>query len=243
MKNSHASKQEVLKQIWETQGPDALLKILEREPAARENGIAEELRKEAAELALYQSSSVERLVEMAEAIDGFRESVDRFARVETVGDLLELYKARPLCHGSNFNRLLGAFWLDALRDGDAAMIANLRRAMKVLSSVYAAIQEIATSGRLKTEDWARRIVASDILSDPEFHEFLDSRAHFLAKQKNPNAETFAKLAAYIRTCSRVSPSIVQIKDRKDGAIAEGPIKIHIPVSPDQAELCDGSQLI
>ena len=231
-----ASRQEVLKQIWETQGPDALFKILEREPAARENGIAEELRREAAALALYQSSAVERLVEMAEAIEGFREAVDRFARVETVGDLLEAYKARPLSHGSNFNRLVGAFWLDALRDGDTTRAANLRRAMKVLSSVYAAMREIATSGRLKPEDWARRIVASDILGDPKFHEFIDSRAHFLAKQNNPHAENFAKLATFIRTCSRVAPSILQIRDRDEGVPIEGPIKVHIPVSPDEAEL-------
>jgi CHAT domain len=236
MMKTAASRQEVLKQIWETQGPDALFKILEREPAARENVIAEELRREAAELALYQSSAVERLVKMAEAIEDFREAVDRFALVETMGDLFEAYKARPLCHGSNFNRLVGAFWLDALRDGDTTRVANLRRAMKLLSNVYAAIQEIATSGRLKPEDWARRIVASNILSDPKFHEFIDSRAYVLAKQKNSHAETFAKLATFIRTCSRVAPSMVQIEDRNNGASIEGPIQVHIPVSPDRAEL-------
>jgi len=236
IRKTAASRQEVLKQIWETRGPDALFKILEHEPAAREDGIAEELRKEAAELALYQSSSVERLIEMAEAIEGWHEDVERFARVGSVGDLLEAYRARPLCHGSNFNRLVGAFWLDALRNGEAARLVDLRRAAKVLSRVYTAIQEIAKSGRLSKEDWARTIVASDILGDPKFHEFLDSRAHFLAKQKDSNAETFAKLAAYIRTCSRVAPSIVKIKDRDNGVPIERPIKVHIPVSPDQAEL-------
>lgn len=235
MKKTAASKQDVLKQIWETQGPDALFKILEREPAARENGIAEELRRQATELGRYQSSGVERLVEMAEAIEGFRKAVDDFARVETVGDLLEAYKARPLCHGSNFNRLVGAFWLDALRDGDLTRVTNLRRAMKVLSNVYAAIQEIATSGRLKPEDWARRIVASHILGDAKFHEFIHSRAHFLAKQNNPHAEDFAKLATFIRTFSRVAPAIVQIKDRGKAPVKD-PIKVHIPVSPDRAEL-------
>ena len=69
-----------------------------------------------------------------------------------------------------------------------------------------------------------------------FHEFIDSRAHFLAKQNNPHAENFAKLATFIRTCSRVAPSVVQMKDRKDGAPVEWPIKVHIPVSPDRAEL-------
>jgi len=236
IKATSASRQEVLKQIWKTRGPDALFRLLEREPAARENGIAEELRGEASELALYQTSAVERLVEMAEAIEGFREAVDRFACVETMADLLEAYKARPLCHGTNFNRLVGAFWLDALRDGDTTMVANLRRAMRVLSKVYAAMQEISTSGRLKPEDWARKIVASEILRDPKFHEFIDSRAHFLATQNNPHAEAFAKLATFIRTCSRVAPGIVQMKDRNDGAPIEGPIKVHIPVSPEHAEL-------
>src|SRR2546430_10337247 len=89
------SRQEVLKQIWDTQGPDALLKILEHEPAARESGIVEELRWEAEDLSPYKSSAAERLVEIAKAIEGFRKDIDRFARVETVGDLLEAYKARP----------------------------------------------------------------------------------------------------------------------------------------------------
>ena len=62
IKETAASRQEVLKQIWDTQGPDALLKILEREPAARESGIVEELRKEAEDLSPYKSSAAERLV-------------------------------------------------------------------------------------------------------------------------------------------------------------------------------------
>jgi hypothetical protein len=173
---------------------------------------------------------------MAEAIAGFREAMDRFARIETLGELLEAYSARPLCHGSNFNRLLGAFWLDALREGDTTRVANLNRAIKVLSNVYAAMREIATSGRLVPEDWARKIVANNILGDTKFHEFIDSRAHFLADQKNPNAEAFAKLAVSIRTRSRVAPSFVQIKDRGSGVPREGSFKVHIPVSPDRAEL-------
>ncbi|HEU5407783.1 MAG TPA: CHAT domain-containing protein, partial [Nitrospira sp.] len=69
-----------------------------------------------------------------------------------------------------------------------------------------------------------------------FHQFIDSRAYFLAKQSNPHAENFAKLATFIRTCSRVAPAIVQIGDRSNGAPLEGPIEVHIPVSPDHAEL-------
>jgi hypothetical protein len=230
------SRQEVLKQIWDTQGPDALLKILEREPAARESGIVEELRREAEDLSPYNTSAAERLVKIAEAIEDFRKDIDRFARVEKVGDLLDAYKARPFCHASNFNRLLGVFWLDALRNGDAAMVANLRRAMKVLSNIYAAVDEIQNSRQLDPKDWARKIVSGKILSDPYFHQFLDSRAHFLATQKNPHAEGFAQLAVYIRTCSRVAPSIVQIQDRDRGIPMDGPINIHIPVSADDAEL-------
>src|ERR1700687_3001509 len=96
IRETAASRQEVLKRIWETQGPHDLLKILEHEPAAREDGIAEELRKEAAELALYQSSSVERLIEMAEAIEGWHESVERLACVGSVGALFAGLRRRPL---------------------------------------------------------------------------------------------------------------------------------------------------
>jgi tetratricopeptide (TPR) repeat protein len=236
MMKTAATRQEVLKEIWDTKGPDALLKILEREPAAREGGIAEELRREAEEISPYNVSAGERLVLIAEEIDGIRKDIGRVALAETVGDLLEVYKSRPFCHSSNFNRLLGVFWLDARRKGDAAMVANLRRAMKVLSDIYAAIHQIQASTQLDRKVWARQIVTSRILSDPNFHQFLDARAHFLAEQKNPYAENFAKIAVYIRTCSRVAPSLVQIEDRQRGVTMDGPIKIHVPVSPDQAEL-------
>jgi CHAT domain-containing protein len=236
IKETAASRQEVLKQIWNTQGPDALLKILEREPAARESGIVEELRKEAEDLSPYKSSAAERLLLIADTIEGFRKDIDRVAGVQTVGDLLEAYKARPFCHATNFNRLLGVFWLDALRAGDAAMVANLRRAMRILSSVYVAIHEIQDSRQLDPKVWARKIVSSKILSDPHFHQFLDSRAHFLATQKSPHAEGFAQLAVYIRTCSRVAPAIVQIQDRDNGIATDEPIRFHIPVAADRAEL-------
>ena len=160
------SRQEVLKQIWGTQGPDALLKILEREPAARERGIVEEIRREAEDLSPYKSSAAERLDEIADAVEGFRKDIDRFARVETVRDLLEAYNARPFCHATNFNRLLGMFWLDALRDGEATMVANLRRAMKVLSNIYTAIHEIQNSRQLDPKDWARKIVSSECNERP-----------------------------------------------------------------------------
>ena len=231
-----ATRQEVLKQIWDTKGPDSLLRILEREPVARESGIAEELRREAEEISPYNASAAEHLVLIAEEIEGIRKDIGRVALVETVGDLLEVYKSRPFCHSSNFNRLLGVFWLDARRNGDAVMVANLRRAMKVLSDIYVAVHQIQASTDLDRKVWARQIVASKILSDPNFHRFLDARAHFLAEQKNPHAEDFAKVAVYIRTCSRVAPSIVQLEDREMGLKMDGPIKVRIPVSADQAEL-------
>lgn len=236
MGESATSRQDVLKQLWDSSGPSTLWQILEREPAARASGISEELRREAEDVSRFNSSMAERLVLIAEEIERIRGSIDRFAAIESIGDLLDLYRSHPICHSNNFNRLLGVFWLDALQCGDTATAANLRRGMKLLSTIYVAVNLIKHSKEMDPKEWARTIQADVILVDPSFHQFLDERAHFLAKQVNPHAEGFAQMATYIRTCSRLAPAIVQIEDRDRGSKVDGPIKVHIPVSPDQAEL-------
>jgi hypothetical protein len=235
MGKSATSRQDVLKQLWDSPGPSTLWQILEREPAARESGVSEEVRREAEDVYRFNSSAAEHLVLIAKEIERIRDNIDRFAAIETVSDLLDLYRSRPICHSSNFNRLLGVFWLDALRIGEPATIANMRRGMKLLSNIYVAVNLIKHAKEMDPKEWARTIQADAILDDLSFHQFLNERAHFLAKQGNPLAEGFAQMATYIRTCSRLAPGITRIDERNSGGKVDGPIRVHIPVSADQAE--------
>ena len=86
---------------------------------------SEELRREAEEISrsILQQESVFSLI--VEEIERIRGSIDRFAAIETMDDLVKVYQAQPFCHSTNFNRLLGAFWLDALQNGDTVMTANI----------------------------------------------------------------------------------------------------------------------
>src|ERR1035437_1921108 len=237
MSNSATSRQDVLKQLWDTPGPRSVWEILERDSAARESGISEELRREAEGVTQFNSSAAQRLVRIAEEIERIRGSIDRFAAIETVTDLLDLYRSHPFCHTTNFNRILGVFWLDTLRNGETVTTANMRRAMKLLSNIYVAVNLIKTSKQMDPKQWARTIQESEILGDPSFHQFLDERAYFAAEHGNPSAEGFAQMASYIRTCSKLAPGITQVEKHLSGKKQnEGPIKVRIPVSPEQAEL-------
>ena len=177
-----SSRQQVLQQLWDAPIPHAVWVILEREAAARADDIAAELRREAEAVAIVNPSLSKRLSQIADEVDEVHDSVDRFAAIQNLTDLVALYRRYPVCHLGTFNRLLGAFWLDALRDGKTARVENLRHAMKLLSNIYVAVSLIQSANQMDSAVWAETIQDSEILCDPSFHEFLDERARFAAKQ-------------------------------------------------------------
>ena len=237
MTESISSRQGVLKQLWDAPEPHAIWVILELKTAARADGIAAELRLEADAVAIVNPGAAERLGQIADEVDRVHDSVEGFASIQNLADMVALYRKYPICHFDTFNRLLGAFWLDAMRDGKTARIGKLRHAMKLLSSIYVAVSLIRNSGQMDRTLWAETIQNSEILRDPSFHEFLDERARFAADHKHASAEVFAQMASYIRVCSKASPQLAYLK-RKEANETEGDAKIavRIPISPEQAEL-------
>jgi tetratricopeptide (TPR) repeat protein len=237
MDDQISARQRALKELWDAPQPHTVWVILGREAAARANDIAGELRLEAEALAAVNPEPAKRLRQIADEIDRVHDSIERFASVKSLAELVAVYRKYPICHHAVFNRLLGAFWLDAIRDGKTEVLGNLRRAMKLLSNVYVAVFLIQRSTQMGPKVWAETIEHSDILRDPNFHEFLDERARFAAAQRHESAEAFAQMASAIRYCCRVAAAMTHLRQRAtDHADGEATVSFSIPVSPDQAEM-------
>jgi hypothetical protein len=177
------------------------------------------------------------LGQIADEVEKVHDSVERFAAIQNLADLVALYRKYPICYSATFNRLLGSFWLDALHDGKTERVGKLRHAMKLLSNIYVAVFLIQRSGQMDPEAWAETIQNSEILRDPSFHEFLDRRARFAADHGHASAEAFAKLASYIRLGCKLAQAMTQFKGRVDsGTDGDAEFAFSIPISPDQAEL-------
>lgn len=237
MTEPFSSRQRVLKQLWDASNPHAVWVILEREAAARADGIAAELRREAEAVAIVNPGPSKRLGQVADEVDKVQDVVERFAAIRNLAELVALYRKYPICHSATFNRLLGAFWLDAMRDGGTAKVGMFRHAMKLLSSIYSAVSLIQRSRQMDPAIWTETIQNSEILRNPSFHLFLDQRARFAADHAHTSAEAFARLASYIRWCCKLAGIMTHLRQKATSDTHnEAEITICIPVSPDQAEL-------
>lgn len=233
MTNDVSALQRVLTQIWSSQGPNELLEIMGREPAARSPEIATELRKQSEACALVNPQLSDRLTEMAGAVERIHECVNRFSAIEGMADLLALHKKFPFCWMAKFNRLLGAFWMDALRENDSTRRNSLRHALRFLRDVCVSVYLMQKGMSGDFEQWITRIEENPLLCDNNFHEFLDERAHFAALNGDPSAEAVAQTATYIRyICKLVSAT----KHLRQSSLSEEHVSFRLPSLPDQAEL-------
>jgi uncharacterized protein with von Willebrand factor type A (vWA) domain len=87
-----SSRQQVLNQLWDAPGPGDAWVILEREGAGRAEDIAAELRREAEAVAIANPSLSKRLSQIADEVDEVHDSVDRFAAIQNLTDLVALYR-------------------------------------------------------------------------------------------------------------------------------------------------------
>jgi hypothetical protein len=237
MSESISFRQQVLKQLWDAPRPHDVWVILEREAAARADDIAAELRRETEAVTIINPSLSNQLSQIADEVDKVHNFVDSFAAIQNVTDLVALYQKYPACHLATFNRLLGAFWLDALRDEKTARLENLRHGMKLLSNIYVAVFMIQSANKMAPEVWAETIQHSEILRDSSFHEFLDQRARFAAKQNHASAQSFAQMASYIRFCCKVAPVLTTLKQAAASETnSDAEIVFRIPSTAEQAEL-------
>lgn len=237
MSHDSSPRQVVLQQLWNSTGKDDVWDVMAREPAARVADIALELVSEADDCRLVNPNLAERLEAIGEEVARVNTSVDRFASITGMADLLELYRSYELSWLGKFNRILGGYWADVLRSGDQQRIQGLRNGLKVLQSVYVAIHEATKPEGKGEETWTRMLQSSPLLCDPHFHEFLDRRAHFAAKHNGAFAEFFAQLADYLRFCCKTVRAITKLQEHQAGTDGtDGHVEFSLPLRPEQAEL-------
>ena len=105
---------------------------------------------------------------MAGAVRRIHESIDRFAAIEGMADLLAFRKEFQLSWSGKFNRLVGAFWTDARKANDTAGQTALRHAFRVLRDTYVAVYIIRTGVSQSLEQWSTQIEEFPLLRDPNF---------------------------------------------------------------------------
>jgi hypothetical protein len=223
----------VLKQLWGTEGPRDVWRILEQEAAARADGVVAELRSEAAAVELVSYDLFRRLSQIADEVSRIRDSVDQFAEVHSPADLIALYRKHPFCQSASFHRILGAFWLDVLQSGDRPKIESLRRSMKLVSKIHVAVFTLQDLHRQNRDSWPQALEENQLLCDPAFHDFLALRARFAAENKQPeSAEGYAQMEVAIRTlCKYFHPRV----RRENDEARPGFVKVHLPLFPERAE--------
>lgn len=232
----YSSRQSVLKQLWGTEGPRDVWRILEQEAAARADGVAAELRSEAAAVELVSYDLFRRLSQIADEVSRIRDSVEQFAELQSPADLIVLYRKHPFCQSASFHRILGAFWLDALQSGNLPRIESLRRSMKLVSEIQVAVFTLRDLHRPDKDSWSQSLEENQLLCNPAFHDFLAVRARFAAENKQPEAaEGYAQMEVAIRTlCKYFLPRVQEDQEDNDEA-HPGFIKVHLPLSPERAE--------
>jgi len=204
-----------------------------REPDARSADLALELRNESAACALLNPELASRLTQMANLVQQVHTSINRFAAINGIGDLLALHKDFPFCWSARFNRLLGAFWGDALRGADTERKNALRRALRFLRDVYVTVHSIRELSSGDIESWTMRVNANPLLCDGNFHKFLDERAHFAASIGDISAEPFAQIASYMRMWCKTVSAITKLERISP---TEEEVPLRLPLPPDRAEL-------
>src|ERR1051325_3299915 len=112
MTDGISTRQEILKQFWNSKGPNEILDVMARERAARNIDLIPELQNEAAACAALNQELANHLTQIANMVQQVHASINRFAVIDGMGDLLSLHKDFPFCWTARFNRLLGAFWGD-----------------------------------------------------------------------------------------------------------------------------------
>ena len=237
MPSNSSPRQTVLQKLWNSTGQDDVWNLMARESAARAADISPELLREADDCRQVNPNLAERLEAIGEEVARVNTSVDRFAAITGMADLLELNKSYEFSWLGKFNRILGGYWADALRSGDQQRIQGLRNGMKVLQSVYIAIHEAQKPEGKGRETWTRTLQSNPLLCDPHLHEFLDRRAHFAAKHNHPSAEGFAQLADYLRLCCKTVQAITKLEEHRAGTDGgDGFVEFRLPLKPEQAEL-------
>ncbi len=234
MPNDISSRQAVLVKIWNSKGHRDVWILMANDSAARDADIGLELFREAEACRQFNANLADRLEEMGKEVRRIHACVDQFAAAKDMADLVEVYRACDYAYFDKFHQILGGFLTDARTSGDLQRIHDLRRGMRLLRDINVAVDVVTNAKDVEAELWSERVMANPLACDKHFHEFLDGRAHFAAKQHHPSAEAFAVLATQLRYFCRTAQGMAIAKEHP--ADIDGFKEVTLPSKPEQADL-------
>lgn len=119
--------------------------------------------------------------------------------------LAEWCQRSTLCFSSSWRRLIGGSFRDAVEAGDSVSQEALRRALRFRARVAGVVVALPHT------DLEKQIEHETLLSDPTFHDFLDTLSRTLAKAGHGAAEPTRRIAAYLRDVKRLNAAMEAIK--------------------------------
>jgi CHAT domain len=232
MANDISARQAVLKKIWNSKGHRDVWILMANDSAARAADIGPELFKEAEVCRQFNVDLAGRLEEMGNEVNRIHACVDQFAAVKTMADLTAVYQSCDYAYFDKFHQILGGFWTDARANGDQQRIDNLRRGMRLLRDINVTVDVVTSLKDGEEELWSERVKSNPLACDKNFHEFLDGKALFAARQHHSSAEGVAVIATQLRYFCRAIEAIAGAvpSDRK------GFKNVIRPSKPEEAEL-------
>ena len=204
------------------------------DPAARAADIGPELFREAEACRQFNADLAGRLEAMGKEVNRVHRCVDQFAAAKNIADLTAVYQACDYAYFDKFHQILGGFWTDARASGNLQRIDDLQRGMRLLRDINVAVDVVRSLKDGEEESWSKRVKSNPLACDGNFHDFLDGRALFAARQHHPSAEGFSVIATQLRYFCRVTQAMAGAG--VDAADREGFTMITLPSRPEQAEL-------
>jgi hypothetical protein len=223
MSDQLSPRQQVLRKIWDSRGPAELMTIMKSSPAARDLSLVEELKNQASACEFVQPQAAEHLGEISEALQRIHDWVREFANVKDTVSLVRWYRLSPLCFSSEFFPLVDEF----LKDGipDAAHADALKHALAVRTKILNVVSTLPT---IKIAD---EIEHEPLLTDPAFHDLLETFSRYLVGADKPAADGTRRIAAHLRYVTRLNAAFKRIKEEPTDSG-----RVRLPSDPVAAEL-------
>jgi hypothetical protein len=194
---------------------------------SRDPTLVEELRNEANSCEIVQPNVADRLREMSNALQRTHELVNRFVEVGDMGALLKWYQLSPTCFSPAFFPVVECFLNDAISANDAPRVVAFRHALELRAKLVRMVEALP-----KTE-LSEQIGQEPLLTDPAFHDFLETISRLLVGTNDDAAKGTRRIAEHLRYVTRLHSAYKHIKTQEPH---NGRVRVRLPSRPEMAEL-------
>ena len=228
---SLSPRQQILRTIWETPGPDALIARVAVDRAFRDPALAAELEQQAGDLSQYDVSSAGILLDMAEALRECHQLATVMAGCRDLAGLRDAASTCRLVWHPEFSRLMEAFADDAMAEGNQPLAESLIGARELRRRVWRVLETVLAPS--SSTDLRTRFEEEPLLRDPTLHDILHVRWKHGQQRGEPGMEQLARLIEYLRMRTRLDAAFTEPRQPVPGDSSR--VRMRLPTTPDQAK--------